>query len=583
MKFLEKIIFVFFLISITHGSYLVAITQAPSRDCLECGEGANVISATNFSLVQQVGQNQFENIDVSNCDNIDPNNIWLEFEYVANTDLENIFFISDLILTRNATGVERRFELDFMIGDLSRTPRGGGRNPPPPTFFRVQISLPPDFDCQNESLILDEIQLFWTPGQSVGNRDPECDDYNSGQCRGISNPQNIQVDGFIYDFDYEISCIREDGSIEVLFEITALGGGSRPYNIEWTFEIDGGEPIQVSDNFLVPFTFNVDLEEEQLPSSIKGSLVVSSANDNDVLDEELDPKTAFIPELFSSPLYTTSDNDPNEGPLPNGSITVLDWEIPENERDRFTFIWTNDLNEIVSPTDPSNPTFLTGLEEGIYRLTMIDSQTGLCRLFEFPISFEILPVIYSDLTLNLNFSTRTVNFTWSTTKEWEASHFEIERASQGINFEKVGEVKAAGWSDQLTEYVFEDKMLPLTGGNLLYRLKQVDFNGDYHYSEVLSVRIPGMEFTQGVWRAFPNPTDGNALQVSLLDASQYNEEPITFRLIHPMMQTPALTVDSETAMNEALSGGLSRMPKGVFVVEVQWGQKIEHIKVLKKY
>jgi hypothetical protein len=125
-------------------------------------------------------------------------------------------------------------------------------------------------------------------------------------------------------------------------------------------------------------------------------------------------------------------------------------------------------------------------------------------------------------------------------------------------------------------------ILPLTGGNLLYRLKQVDLNGTYNYSQVLSVRIPGVEFTQGVWRAYPNPTDGNALRINLMDASQYNQEPLTFRLIHPMIQTQPISVASENDMNEAMGDLSRRMPKGVFVVEIQWGQKVEHIKVLKQ-
>jgi hypothetical protein len=35
-------------------------------------------------------------------------------------------------------------------------------------------------------------------------------------------------------------------------------------------------------------------------------------------------------------------------------------------------------------------------------------------------------------------------------------------------------------------------------------------------------------------------------------------------------------------MNVALAQMVGRIPKGVFVVEIQWGQKVEHIKVLKQ-
>jgi hypothetical protein len=197
-------------------------------------------------------------------------------------------------------------------------------------------------------------------------------------------------------------------------------------------------------------------------------------------------------------------------------------------------------------------------------------------------SCRLLPVEYGYLKTDYLSENQCSIISWSTTKEWEASYFEVERAMQVNNFEKVGEVKATGWSDQEIDYVFEDKNLPLTGGNLLYRLKQVDLNGNFQYSQVLSVRIPGVEFTSGVWRAYPNPTHGNELRVNLMDASLYNNETLTFRLIHPMVQTLPVTVASESEMNEALSDFSRRMPKGVFVVEIQWGQKVEHIKVLKQ-
>jgi hypothetical protein len=196
-----------------------------------------------------------------------------------------------------------------------------------------------------------------------------------------------------------------------------------------------------------------------------------------------------------------------------------------------------------------------------------------CRLL--PVEFVYVKTVYLK-------EIKTSKITWATAKEWESSHFEIERAIKGVEFEKIGEVNSAGWSDALIEYEFEDKQLPLSGGTILYRLKQVDLNGTYVYSDVMSVRASGIEFTSGVWRAYPNPTNGNQLRISLLERSQYEEEKITFRLVHPSAQSQVMAVASEEEMNAALAQMVGRIPKGVFVVEIQWGQKVEHIKVLKQ-
>ncbi|MCS4433948.1 hypothetical protein [Aquiflexum gelatinilyticum] len=198
-------------------------------------------------------------------------------------------------------------------------------------------------------------------------------------------------------------------------------------------------------------------------------------------------------------------------------------------------------------------------------------------------SCRILPVeiIYSEA--KISHSERNVNIIWATAKEANNSHFEIERSIDGIkDFQKIGEVQGMGWKDSITEYGFVDSNLPLTASNVFYRIKQVDFDSKHTYSSVFSVKVSNIQFSKGVWRAYPNPTLGNELKISLLDKSQYQLETITFRIIHPSFISETVTVDSEYAMNEYLTRFLPSIPLGVFVIEVSWGEKVEHIKVLKK-
>lgn len=204
-----------------------------------------------------------------------------------------------------------------------------------------------------------------------------------------------------------------------------------------------------------------------------------------------------------------------------------------------------------------------------------DIQLGGC--------FFILPVDLIHFNASYKRYEKHSFLNWITAKETSNSHFEIERSDKGISdFKKVGEVDGMGWKDTVTEYEFIDDKLPLSGGNILYRIKQVDFDGNFTYSKVLSVRAEGVQATQGVWRAFPNPTMGDQLRISLLDRTQYDEEQITFRIVHPNLITQGITVNSENEMNDQLAQLIPRAPKGVLVVEIQWGQKVEHIKVLKK-
>ncbi|MCR9015113.1 T9SS type A sorting domain-containing protein [Aquiflexum gelatinilyticum] len=196
---------------------------------------------------------------------------------------------------------------------------------------------------------------------------------------------------------------------------------------------------------------------------------------------------------------------------------------------------------------------------------------------------RILPVEYIFLVAEFDAEERMAELTWTTSMERENSHFEIQRSTDGLkSWEVIGNVDGMGWSDAPVDYRFEDVNPIIAGGTVYYRLNQVDFNGKSTLSKVLSVKVPGVQFTEGVWRAYPNPTNGDQLRVNLLDKSQYHQEPITFRIIHPTSISGELSVNSENEMNEAISQMVGRIPKGVFVIEVKWGQKIEHIKVLKK-
>lgn len=195
----------------------------------------------------------------------------------------------------------------------------------------------------------------------------------------------------------------------------------------------------------------------------------------------------------------------------------------------------------------------------------------------------ILPVEYAYINGSFDEKNRTAHLSWATFKEWENSHFEIERAINNVTtFENIAKVEGVGYSDVLTDYCFTDENLPLLGAMAYYRLKQVDFSGFIDYSRTVGIRIPQVGITKGVWRAYPNPVLGEQLRIALLDRSRYDREQIAFRIVHPMLTTQAITVNSENEMNEQLAILIPKIPKGLMVVEIQWGQNLEYIKVLRK-
>jgi len=77
---------------------------------------------------------------------------------------------------------------------------------------------------------------------------------------------------------------------------------------------------------------------------------------------------------------------------------------------------------------------------------------------------------------------------WATASETNNEGFEIERSFDGRNFESIGFVKGNGTTTLQENYSFEDFDLSVYG-LYYYRLKQVDFDGRFSYSEIEVVEV----------------------------------------------------------------------------------------------
>ncbi len=91
---------------------------------------------------------------------------------------------------------------------------------------------------------------------------------------------------------------------------------------------------------------------------------------------------------------------------------------------------------------------------------------------------------------------------WTTISETNNAYFDIERSVDGQRFTKIGKVTGNGTTIENTNYIFVDEN-PTTIA--YYRLKQVDFNGDFEYSEVVEIR----RSKDAEPKVFPNPTAGS--------------------------------------------------------------------------
>ena len=121
-----------------------------------------------------------------------------------------------------------------------------------------------------------------------------------------------------------------------------------------------------------------------------------------------------------------------------------------------------------------------------------------------------LPVTIGEFSASV--AKRDVKLRWTTVAELNNSGFDIERSSKNSEgtfstWEKIGFVKGAGTTSVENVYSYEDKKL--NDGTYRFRIKQVDFNGNYEYfnpsnaSELVVGKPVSFEMSQN----YPNPSN----------------------------------------------------------------------------
>ena len=135
----------------------------------------------------------------------------------------------------------------------------------------------------------------------------------------------------------------------------------------------------------------------------------------------------------------------------------------------------------------------------------------------------IVPVELTSFTLTA--SGKEVTLSWSTATELNNQGFEVQRKFGSNGFATIGSVKGNGTTTTPHNYTFVDKLID--AGKYFYRLKQMDYGGQFSYSPIVEVDVrllskytleqnypnpfnPTTTIGFGI-PASPNPSEGGAL------------------------------------------------------------------------
>ena len=183
-----------------------------------------------------------------------------------------------------------------------------------------------------------------------------------------------------------------------------------------------------------------------------------------------------------------------------------------------------------------------------------------------PIGVNFLPV---ELTrFKATVKGENVNLHWQTTTELNNEGFEVQRSSDNRNWEILDFIVGQGTTYDVQDYEFVDEK-PLNGINY-YRLKQMDYDGRFAFSAVISQKI-----TNGTLEIYPNPVNGQSVSLKFSITNYTDAQVKIYDNLGKLMQQSLLS-NGETNLN------INDLPNGLYIVSVQMGGHLLQERLVKK-
>lgn len=185
-------------------------------------------------------------------------------------------------------------------------------------------------------------------------------------------------------------------------------------------------------------------------------------------------------------------------PLFNADVTAL------YGYDNYKFVGLSDNKGVLisnnygaswQESNPFTASKILSFENHNYVLYTGTDGAGIYKLSE-----VVLPVELVSFKGKINKD--GVLLTWTTITEKNNYGFEILRKSREHNYVVIGFVKGNGTSTEVHKYFFKDKNILNTKYN--YRLKQIDLDGTFTYSDEISIDV-NRAFEYTLSQNFPNP------------------------------------------------------------------------------
>ena len=197
------------------------------------------------------------------------------------------------------------------------------------------------------------------------------------------------------------------------------------------------------------------------------------------------------------------------------------------------------------------------------------------RDLNFPVSDQIynaLPVELVSFTATAIMS-NSIRLDWSTATEINNYGFEVERKSSN-NWQKIGFVQGHGNSNSPKQYSFTDNKL-IGGSKFQYRLKQIDNDGQFEYSNIIEVKVIPKEYLLS--QNYPNPFNSSSIiKYSIPKSSQ-----VSLKIFNTLGEKLETLVNEERPVGTyEVNWNAGNLPSGVYFYSLQAGDFVQTRKMI---
>lgn len=160
---------------------------------------------------------------------------------------------------------------------------------------------------------------------------------------------------------------------------------------------------------------------------------------------------------------------------------------------------------------------------------------------------------------------------WQTATEQNNRGFQVERSNDGKNFLPRGFVPGHGTTTQTHNYSFTEDGI---NGKLFYRLKQVDFNGDYKYSNIIELTtVTASEYQLS--QNYPNPFNPS----TLISYQIPDEGFVTLKIYNELGQEVKTLVNGfQQAGVHTVNLNAAGLTSGIYFYKMEAGNNFSSIK-----